>query len=450
MGLGYTTAQSNPLPRRIPSMKIAGSVAVITGGASGLGRATAERLLGSGGHVALLDLPRSPGADVAKTLGAHAFFTPCDVTSADEVTGALAETAAKFGAVHVLVNCAGIGTAEKAYGKRGPADLAAFTRTIQVNLIGTFNCIRLAAADLGDWVWTPETLGLVWPGYLMKRIELAIPPKSPGEAMRRNGQHRASNGIEVVGVHSRQGARIVLRPQTQFVLPISMMVSEIAEQSILSLHFLVAIEVAEQKHRVERVAVVVIILAEQVTLVPLKERTEEPVQVRIPRRRQAKLLAIDAVVDILLQKIQRNGFLVEIRVSAIVGREIGSQRSQRDIRGYLVVELHVHGDNVTDERGNEVIVHRVRVGLRVRRRVHEVLRTRIVVIRTYMYANLVVVVRRGHQGNAAAMVVGRTVIELVIGVVDISAVSIVVDTGSYADFVTDRTGNYRLVITRLI
>ena len=129
-------------------MKIAGSVAVITGGASGLGRATAERFLGSGGNVALLDLPRSPGADVAKTLGAHALFTPCDVTSADEVTGALAETAAKFGAVHVLVNCAGIGTAEKAYGKRGPADLAAFTRTIQVNLIGTFNCIRLAAVHM--------------------------------------------------------------------------------------------------------------------------------------------------------------------------------------------------------------------------------------------------------------------------------------------------------------
>src|SRR5438094_723582 len=94
MGLGYTTAQSNPLPRRIPSMKIAGSVAVITGGASGLGRATAERLLGSGGNVALLDLPRSPGADVAKTLGAHALFTPGDVTSAEEVTSALAASSA--------------------------------------------------------------------------------------------------------------------------------------------------------------------------------------------------------------------------------------------------------------------------------------------------------------------------------------------------------------------
>src|SRR3977135_3825022 len=127
--------------------------------------------------------------------------------------------------------------------------------------------------------------------------------------MRRNGQHRASNGIEVVGVHSRQGARIVLRPQTQFVLPISMMVSEIAEQSILSLHFLVAVEVGGLKHRVQGIAVVVIVFAQQITLVSLEESTKEPVEVRTPRRRQAKLLAIDAVVGILLQKIQRNGFL---------------------------------------------------------------------------------------------------------------------------------------------
>src|SRR5437667_4206117 len=104
MGLGYTTAQSNPLPRRIPSMKIAGSVAVITGGASGLGRATAERLLAAGGKVALLDLPRSAGAEVAKNMGGNAFFAACDVTNADEVAGALEAGVAKHGAVHVLVN----------------------------------------------------------------------------------------------------------------------------------------------------------------------------------------------------------------------------------------------------------------------------------------------------------------------------------------------------------
>ncbi len=129
-------------------MKIAGSTTVITGGASGLGRATAERLAAGGGRVALLDLPKSPGAQTAAALGQSAVFAPCDVTSAVEVTAALDAAVARFGAIHALVNCAGIGTAEKTFGKRGPADLAAFTRTVQINLIGTFNCIRLAAAHM--------------------------------------------------------------------------------------------------------------------------------------------------------------------------------------------------------------------------------------------------------------------------------------------------------------
>jgi NAD(P)-dependent dehydrogenase (short-subunit alcohol dehydrogenase family) len=129
-------------------MKIADSVAVITGGASGLGRATAERFLAGGGKVALLDLPTSAGVDVAKTLGSHAHFAPCDVTNAEQVTEAMEAAAAKLGAIHVLVSCAGIGKADKTFGKRGPADLAGFTRVIQVNLIGTFNCIRLAAAHM--------------------------------------------------------------------------------------------------------------------------------------------------------------------------------------------------------------------------------------------------------------------------------------------------------------
>ena len=129
-------------------MKIAGSTTVITGGASGLGRATAERLLGGGGRVALLDLPTSPGAQVAQAMGQDALFAACDVTKAEEVTAGLEAAVERFGAVHALVNCAGVGTAEKTFGKRGPADLGKFARTIQINLIGTFNCIRLAAAHI--------------------------------------------------------------------------------------------------------------------------------------------------------------------------------------------------------------------------------------------------------------------------------------------------------------
>jgi len=129
-------------------VNIQGSTTVITGGASGLGRATAERLTATGGNVVLLDLAKSPGADAARELGPRALFAPADVTSANDVAGALDGAVGRFGAIHALVNCAGIGTAEKTYGKRGPADLTAFTRTIHVNLIGTFNCIRLAAGHM--------------------------------------------------------------------------------------------------------------------------------------------------------------------------------------------------------------------------------------------------------------------------------------------------------------
>ncbi|HYB43628.1 MAG TPA: 3-hydroxyacyl-CoA dehydrogenase [Candidatus Methylomirabilis sp.] len=129
-------------------MKIAGSTTVITGGASGLGRATAEKLLAGGGRVALLDLPASPGVQVAEAMGANALFAACDVTNADQVTAGLDTAMKRFGSIQGLVNCAGVGTADKTFGKRGPADLAKFARTIEINLIGTFNCIRLAAARM--------------------------------------------------------------------------------------------------------------------------------------------------------------------------------------------------------------------------------------------------------------------------------------------------------------
>jgi NAD(P)-dependent dehydrogenase (short-subunit alcohol dehydrogenase family) len=131
-------------------MKIAGSTTLVTGGASGLGRATASLIRAAGGNVVLLDLAKSPGADVAATLGEGALFARGDVTSADDVSAALEAAVKRFGGVQGLVNCAGIGTADKTFGKRGSADLAGFTRVIQVNLIGTFNCIRLAAARMAE------------------------------------------------------------------------------------------------------------------------------------------------------------------------------------------------------------------------------------------------------------------------------------------------------------
>jgi NAD(P)-dependent dehydrogenase (short-subunit alcohol dehydrogenase family) len=127
-------------------MELKSVSAVVTGGASGLGRATAAHLVAAGGRVAILDRPASPGADVARSLGTAAVFTPADVTSGDEVEAALKSAHERLGAINVLVNCAGVGTAMKTFGRSGPAKLEEFSRVIQINLIGTFNCIRLAAA----------------------------------------------------------------------------------------------------------------------------------------------------------------------------------------------------------------------------------------------------------------------------------------------------------------
>ena len=118
-------------------MDLASVRAVVTGGASGLGRATAGRIAAAGGRVAILDRPASAGAEVAKSL-ANASFTPADVTSAEEVTRALDAARQQMGAINVLVNCAGIGTAMKTFGKAGPAKLEEFTRRAPFNWFNFF------------------------------------------------------------------------------------------------------------------------------------------------------------------------------------------------------------------------------------------------------------------------------------------------------------------------
>ena len=130
-------------------MEIEGITAFVTGGASGLGAATARALVARGARVAIYDLPRSKGAELAKELGARRCFVAGDVTDEAQVTAALDEAIARFGPLRALVNCAGIGSASRTVGKDGkPFHLDVFTRTIQVNLIGTFNVIRLAAARM--------------------------------------------------------------------------------------------------------------------------------------------------------------------------------------------------------------------------------------------------------------------------------------------------------------
>ena len=125
-------------------MDINGSIALVTGGASGLGLAATETLLDAGASVVILDLPSSAGADVTQKLGERVRFAPGDVTSQDDVTAAL-DAAAGLGPLRVVVNCAGTGNAIRTLGKQGPFPLDAFTRIVTVNLVGTFNVIRLAA-----------------------------------------------------------------------------------------------------------------------------------------------------------------------------------------------------------------------------------------------------------------------------------------------------------------
>src|SRR5690242_5005117 len=129
-------------------MQLSDIVAVVTGGASGLGLATAEAILAGGGRVALLDLERSTGVEVAKGLGDRAIFTPADVCSEDDVNKALDKTIAAFGKLNAVINCAGIGTAMKTTGKGGPFPLNLFAKTIEINLIGTFNVLRLGATRM--------------------------------------------------------------------------------------------------------------------------------------------------------------------------------------------------------------------------------------------------------------------------------------------------------------
>ncbi|MBL1076715.1 3-hydroxyacyl-CoA dehydrogenase [Nocardia sp. 2] len=130
-------------------MKTADIVAVVTGGASGLGEATVRELHAAGAKVVILDLPSSNGKTLVEELGERVVFSPGDVTSEADVTAAL-DAAQALGTLRIAVNCAGIGNAVKTVGKQGAFPLDAFTKIINVNLIGTFNVIRLAAERISQ------------------------------------------------------------------------------------------------------------------------------------------------------------------------------------------------------------------------------------------------------------------------------------------------------------
>jgi NAD(P)-dependent dehydrogenase (short-subunit alcohol dehydrogenase family) len=127
-------------------MEVRGHAAVVTGAASGLGAETAAQLTKAGAKVALLDINFDGARDTAAKIGGLAIR--CDVTSADGAMKALAEAKAKHGAARILVNCAGVGPAKRIVGRDGPMPLADFETVIAINLVGTFNMMRLVATDM--------------------------------------------------------------------------------------------------------------------------------------------------------------------------------------------------------------------------------------------------------------------------------------------------------------
>ena len=131
-------------------METSGRTFLVTGGGSGLGAATARRLVHAGARVAVIDVNRAGGDAVASELGKAACFIQADVCDPDSIGHAIAETRRHFGALHGAVNCAGVAPAERVLGKSGPHSLETFQRVIGINLIGTFNVIRMAAHAMSE------------------------------------------------------------------------------------------------------------------------------------------------------------------------------------------------------------------------------------------------------------------------------------------------------------
>jgi len=127
-------------------MDIKGHAAVVTGGASGLGAATASELARAGARVTVIDVNLDAARALAQKISGLAL--QCDVTNAEQASAALKEARERHGAARILINCAGVGPAKRIVGRDGPMPLAEFERVISINLIGTFNMLRLAAADM--------------------------------------------------------------------------------------------------------------------------------------------------------------------------------------------------------------------------------------------------------------------------------------------------------------
>ncbi len=208
-------------------MQIKNSVFLVTGGASGLGAATAQMAAANGAKVVIADLQAEAGEALAKEIGGK--YCRCDVTSEADGKAAVEAAVQGYGGLHVLVNCAGIGIAERIIGKEAPHDLARFTKVISINLIGTFNMIRLAADAMAKA--GPNAAGER--GVIINTASVAAYDGQIGQAA-----YSASKG-GVVGMTlpiardlSRSGIRVVTIAPGLFLTPMLLGLPKEAQDSL--------------------------------------------------------------------------------------------------------------------------------------------------------------------------------------------------------------------------
>ncbi|MCX7634661.1 MAG: SDR family NAD(P)-dependent oxidoreductase, partial [Syntrophales bacterium] len=125
-------------------MKPAEAIAIVTGGASGLGEACVKDIVAAGGRVCIFDLQVERAEQLVSSLGDRVVFAAVDVTNEESVQAGVEKTLAAFGGLNVVINCAGVGDPGKVLSKKGPLPLAHFQRVVQINLVGTFNVLRMA------------------------------------------------------------------------------------------------------------------------------------------------------------------------------------------------------------------------------------------------------------------------------------------------------------------
>lgn len=210
-------------------MEIQHKTFLITGGGSGLGAATARLLAESGANVVIADISRETGERVATELGAQGRFVQTDVADEESVQNAVNEAVRGYAGLHGVINCAGIGLAEKVLSKTAPHSLASFTKIIQVNLIGTFNVIRLAAAAMAQ----QEPTASGERGVIINTASIAAFEGQIGQAA-----YSASKGgivsmtLPIARELARYGIRVVTIAPGIFDTPLMAGLPEAARQSL--------------------------------------------------------------------------------------------------------------------------------------------------------------------------------------------------------------------------